>query len=287
MSVSAVTKSLAWYFTPHTSEIDWCETNYQVSPYVAEFFNTFSNIPFVLFPPLLMYLFRGFSEFVSPDFNIVMGLLIIVGIGSGYFHATLSFSGQLIDELAILWVVLAAFAIAVPDSLLRNSFFLGSRIRLRIFLAVSGVLGTLAAFINPVMNAILLQMFAIPMLYLIYIKMQKCRNWTVIRLTAAAIAWWALAVTCWINDRFFCTVWTNMLLPSGLGYLQLHSWWHLLIVLGSYLGVVLLSYFRALEAVPERRPRISYWPELSWAWEVGVPFVKLDDIVKGDLAKSE
>ena len=33
---------------PHTSEIDWCETNYAVTPHVAEFWNTLSSLPMLL-----------------------------------------------------------------------------------------------------------------------------------------------------------------------------------------------------------------------------------------------
>ena len=35
------------YWGPVTANIDWCETNYAVSPYVAEFFNTLSSLAFV------------------------------------------------------------------------------------------------------------------------------------------------------------------------------------------------------------------------------------------------
>lgn len=36
------------YWGPVTSSIDWCEKNYEVTPYVAEFSNTFTNIGFVI-----------------------------------------------------------------------------------------------------------------------------------------------------------------------------------------------------------------------------------------------
>lgn len=67
--------------------MDWCEENYEYSPYVAEFWNTLSNFWILFFGAFgAVHAFRHQSE---KYFSLTYFGLFIVGIGSFLFHCTL------------------------------------------------------------------------------------------------------------------------------------------------------------------------------------------------------
>lgn len=108
------------YWGKNTATIDWCENNYEITYYVAEFWNTISNLVMIVFP--LYGVFWSFkhiqfyknlqrngslqlrNQFQVPKCVIFCQLgLMLVGIGSWMFHMTLLYPMQLLDELPMIY----------------------------------------------------------------------------------------------------------------------------------------------------------------------------------------
>jgi alkaline ceramidase len=99
-----------------------------------------SNIFFFLVPPIMIILFQPYSKRVANGIMVLWVLVIVIGIGSIYFHSTLSLVsssetveyqsriclplqvGELADEISILWVLTAGYALFLPGVYLPQSF---------------------------------------------------------------------------------------------------------------------------------------------------------------------
>ena len=134
-------------FEPHSSHLDWCEENYAVTPHVrarptpltdpssvpsglrgrgqvAEFWNSTSGF-LLCFPlvPLAAHAFRPMHRHRlrrdgsrSPGLLILWALMAAAGVGSAWFHASLSLAGQLLDELSVIWVIFYGALVIAGDA---------------------------------------------------------------------------------------------------------------------------------------------------------------------------
>jgi len=90
-------------FERGTSHQQWCEEKYLHNDFIAEYYNTWTSLSFVIVSILQLWFGQEF-EAILPGTGIrtVWVLLAIVGLSSGIYHCTLSLAGQLLDEVSII-----------------------------------------------------------------------------------------------------------------------------------------------------------------------------------------
>ena len=75
--------------------IDFPEANYENLPFIAEFFNTISAVAYILVGNELMNIREKKKAYA----------LYLIGVSTILLHATLWKSAQILDEIAILWLL--------------------------------------------------------------------------------------------------------------------------------------------------------------------------------------
>lgn len=197
------------YLGYESSKIDWCESNYTVSSYIVEFLNTISNIP-VLLIALWSY-HQAYSKATSQIGNyekpcksirlrVLRWIFIMIPIFSIYFHATLSYLGQIMDEISILIFVI----LLEPNG----------RDRL-----IEAGLSLFLLFTYPSLNRFMLLTYGFLTTYRYYQSHKVDKYWCYSAMTLLG-----LAVTFWLTDIFFCEYLS----------ISLHWVWHLLSGLSIY-----------------------------------------------------
>ncbi len=230
-------RQLDGFWGAPTSTIDWCEPNYAITSYVAEFFNTVSSLAIVAVAVTGILLhFRLLERRFLAAFA--------AGAGSVAFHATLRFELQLLDELPMLYSALIMVYILVER---RPGRRLG--VWFPWMLCAHGLFITLLTSLThgPVQ------------FYLFHISFGTLELFALLRTfqisgshagTQARLVFWLgmcsylIGIVVWFVDLRYCYLVSIILPQKGIPYFQLHSVWHVLVALGFYHLLVFLAYDR-------------------------------------------
>ncbi|KAK3387452.1 alkaline ceramidase family protein [Podospora didyma] len=236
------------FWGPPTSAVNFCEEDYVVTRYVAEFINTLTNLAYV-------YLAirdartprRGYSSggkqtgggSQPPGLDLMSGALAAVGVTSFIFHATLKHSTQFADEVSML---------VLAGALLQGVYCAGSSNGRRNGLITASVVATVVAMsayylqsgnfvVHLVMFSLLIHNVWPRTIYLIYNRTKAGPERSkLFRKFYTAVAWCLAAFALWNVDIEWCQAVRKLQAATGLPWswlLELHGWWHVMTGLGA------------------------------------------------------
>ncbi|TYJ14778.1 hypothetical protein E1A91_A10G140100v1 [Gossypium mustelinum] len=223
---------LSSFWGPVTAA-EWCEKNYVYSSYIAEFFNTISNVSCILLA--LIGLINALRQRFEKRFSVLHVSNMILAIGSMLYHSTLQHMQQQGDETPMVWEMLLYFYILYsPDWHYRST--------MPTFLFLYGVgfaiVHALLRFgIGFKVHYVILCLLCIPRMYKYYFYTEDA---SAKRLAKLYVATLFLGSICWLADRLFCKEISSWYFnPQG------HALWHVLMGFNSYFANTFLMFCRA------------------------------------------
>jgi len=229
----------AYYWGDPTSTMNWCEPDYvnKNFPMFAEFYNTISNAGFIIIS--LIGIWNCYKINAEIQFYLGHLSIIVVGIGSFSFHATLLYIPQLLDEIPMIWTCLIFLYCTMQGNYTKVHIpFQGTSLALILtslgsFISLTYIFGTT----NPVF---FLASYGILVVLLVVISIQiwihyRHEDQHISVYFPLGLFSYALGFFVWNLDNHFC--------PSTEPY-KLHAWWHILAGYGTYCMFTMLLYFK-------------------------------------------
>lgn len=233
------------FWGPVTSTKEWCELNYVRSSYIAEFFNTISNVPCIILA--LIGLVNALRQRFEKRFSVLHMSNIILSIGSMIYHATLRQMQQQGDETPMVWeMLLYIYIIYSPDWHYKTTM----PIFLFLYGVVFAILHSQIRFgIGFMLHYALLCLLCAPRTYKYYIHTEDRSAKQLAKLYVATLL---VGAVCWLCDRLFCKYISRWYFnPQG------HALWHALMGFNVYFANTFLMYCRAQQR--EWNPKIKHF----------------------------
>ncbi|KAH7416877.1 ceramidase [Cadophora sp. MPI-SDFR-AT-0126] len=261
-----------------TSATRFCEMDCYASSYIVQFISTVTCAAYVYLGA------RGIANTRrhGKDSVIILGhaMLIAVGLGSVAYHATIKYTGQMLDEASMLYatatIIYGAFTVTVGEAGRRK---LSIVVSIAIF-AVSVVHYCLS--IERMFRLFFTSLVFIGFLQCIWLLSTRISDPVVLKgmkqLALYGFVTYVSGIFIWSMDTAYCSELLHFRDKVGmpLGFLsEGHGWWHILTAFGVYYYVVFIEYLRLsipnLSATDQKTQGV----ELIWPTLFSLPRVEL------------
>ncbi|KUI56508.1 Alkaline ceramidase 3 [Cytospora mali] len=214
-----------------SSKANFCEEDYAITKYVAEFINTLTNLAYVYYALKSPSRPGHRGRYFGLDFGAVS--LILVGIFSFIFHATMHQDTQFLDEMSMFFL-----GAALLQPLYTTGFSVATKraittTLISVLVAVSAVYYQRKDVLIHSVSFSIMEMLIWPrVLYMIYFRgraqLEKSR---LAKQFWKATGIMVLAIVLWLIDLELCYPLRDIREFVGLPWafvFEFHGWWHVL-----------------------------------------------------------
>ncbi|KAH6714718.1 ceramidase [Leptodontidium sp. MPI-SDFR-AT-0119] len=251
---------LSWPYRAHShtpywgetnAQANFCEEDYILTPYIAEFINTLTNITY------LIYAFHGIRNNANRKDAVWRNLpylgIAAVGFGSAIFHATMKNYAQWCDDLSMLVAVATVVhRVFTFDKPLSTTVITGA--------AIVGTMTVFSAWHCITDEITMHSVLFAAMIVIVGLKTRSIISMRVKDLIVAKevrkLATWGGVIFIsgfgiWNIDNAICSSLTTWKRGLGMPWsfvLELHGWWHIFTGVGAYIFIALVEYLTSDEA---------------------------------------
>ncbi|RAL16178.1 ceramidase [Aspergillus homomorphus CBS 101889] len=251
------------FWGPQTSYLNFCEEDYVVTRYVAEFINTSSSLIYILYG---IYGLIQLRQKPAPSFARAIPWFGLMGVGlcSAGYHMTLKYHTQMSDELSM-------HMLTTPLVYRVLTFQVSPQWRRVIGIALSVEFATVM-IVHMAMDEFLLHAvtFGAGALLIARRTMQiisrqipdplikkKTRN-----IGRFGIFCFLFGYFAWLIDVWACSQLTGIRQMVGAPFaflFELHGWWHFFTAIGGYVAVAVVDMITSGEVDSDPSPQLA-WP---------------------------
>ena len=222
-----------------TANTNWCERDYAVTPYIAEFGNSLSSLAIV---GNGIYGIVRHKDSTETRYFWAYFIFIVVGVGSALFHGTLRREFQLLDELPMMWGN-AIFVYVIKR--MRDPFDAPARTGLAWAIAIATAFASvIVALFDREDQTLFLLFYGGGVCWLLY-ESRKLNNELNSRgqvlLMETAILFYIGGFFFWLCDRNFCN---DFVAGVPVRSMYLHCLWHLGAGTGTFFCVLFWIWTR-------------------------------------------
>jgi len=245
-----------------SAQANFCEEDYIITTYVAEFINTLSNLVYVY------YAYHGIKSNSNRHDAILRNLpylgIATVGIGSGVFHASLKNYTQWADDLSMLLATATVLhRVFTFDKSISYTVIYGAILSAAMTAFSTWHCVTDELIMHSVLFGIMIAAVGHKTRSIISARVSD----PIVRKDVKRLATWGAVIfvtgfIIWNIDTIYCSQLTAIKRTIGMPWsfvFELHGWWHLFTGLGAYIFIALVEYLTSEEAGQALGSRFA-WP---------------------------